>query len=151
MLKATLAQKFEKISSLCQELNIPLYHSTAGFFAWFDLRCALESQTWEAEAALQDKLVSKKVVMLEGKVYSAGSPGFFRMVHTYPPWEFVERALRVIATLLEGKVNTRPCLSHIDRMALIDKALLTEATLPYLGHEAHREIMRRGTPNPTRG
>ena len=97
------------------------------------------------------------------------------MVYTYPPFEEVEKALHVLARFLEvntdphvftlslsmknrsesrlslqGKVSA-PCLGHSERMALIDTALLTEPTLPYLGHEAHREIMRRGTPNPMRG
>ena len=89
-LRSTLAQCFVRISSMCEELRIPLHPSVAGFFAWFDLRAALTAQTWEAEAELQQRLLAKKVVMLEGIGYSAGAPGFFRMVYTYPPFKHVE-------------------------------------------------------------
>ena len=63
-LRATLAQRFLRISELCESIGIDVYPSSAGFFAWFDLRAALESDTFEAEAQLQEELLSHKARLL---------------------------------------------------------------------------------------
>jgi aspartate/methionine/tyrosine aminotransferase len=102
-MRRDLRDSYRQITGALEEQGIPFLPAEAGFFFLCDLRAFLESDTWEAEAALWERILSEANVNLTpGSACHNGEPGFLRMCFATEPPETVVTAVRRMGRVLKG-------------------------------------------------
>lgn len=100
---ALLAESYNVLSENLDTASIPHVTARAGMFVWVDLRRWLPTATWQAEAALWQKLCNDaKVILTPGESCHAKEPGFFRVCFAWVPKEALADAVARLKEVLQA-------------------------------------------------
>uniref|UniRef100_A0AC35FUT2 Aminotransferase class I/classII domain-containing protein n=1 Tax=Panagrolaimus sp. PS1159 TaxID=55785 RepID=A0AC35FUT2_9BILA len=81
--------------------EIPYIRPRAGFFIFINFSNFLHSETFEAEAKLQQAFFDNKVLFVRGESLHMSKPGWFRIVFSSYDEETLNKGLKRISRALE--------------------------------------------------
>jgi aspartate/methionine/tyrosine aminotransferase len=103
-----LGDAYRQVTAALDAATIPFLPAEAGFFFLCDLRGFLDSPTWEAEAALWERLLTEANVNLTpGSACRIGEPGFMRLCFASEPTEAVLAGIERMAGVLGAAPGPR--------------------------------------------
>jgi aspartate/methionine/tyrosine aminotransferase len=100
-----LCQSYNALCRGFEAIGLRVVPAMAGIFAFCDLRSLLTEQTFEAEHALFEALVTRGVVFTPGHACHCPIPGFFRVVYGYVSLDALLEGIRRVK-LYKDEIQT---------------------------------------------